>query len=321
MVELKNTFAELALEALGTKCHIIFADFTNSAISEATDLVKSQLERYDLIFSVHRSDSEATRVNIASSSTMAVSDEFALLVSLYKEKYVASDHKIDLTAGFDLLDLYRRFNPLVEEACNKDFFRRIDFSDVSVVLASDDSSAQLSRPVGAFLDFGGLGKAFIADRIASTLVASFSGGVLVNLGGDISTAGVVPYGGWNVKVTDDFSLDTAASGGSVRIFGGGIATSSIVTRTWDDSSGSKRLHIVGEGLKKSSIATVTAVGLSAFEANYYSLASLLMGDNAVPFLIKSRVPSLVRSLDGRGLAVSGWPMKSEDSENNLIGVN
>ncbi|MDA8197386.1 MAG: FAD:protein FMN transferase [Actinomycetota bacterium] len=316
-----SSFAELAFEALGTKCHIIFYQYGDEAISSASSIVRSEISRYDEIFSVYRHDSEITHVNISSDSRLLVSREFAELTSMYIDSYTSSGGIIDPAMGFELIDLYRRYNSRIDELSSNGFFRGVDFKEVSVDLPISSSESWISRPVGMFLDFGGLGKSYIADRIASLLAAQFSGGVLVNLGGDIATGGTVPQGGWNIKVTDDFSLDPTAPGGSICIFGGGLATSSLVTRRWSDSRGDERLHIIGEGVKSSSIATVSAVAKSAFDANFYSLGALLMGEQAVPWLIRKQVPSLVRTSDGRGFAVSGWPTNSKSSDMNLIGAS
>ncbi len=316
-----SDFAEMNFEALGTRCHVIFYGTAYANNKLARDFVLSEIERYDAIFSVYRSDSEITRVNVSNSQTLTTSRDFAELTALYIEKYRSSNGLVDPTKGFELIELYRSSNPLVAIGQESHFFRSVNFGEFSVKLTPHSDTGQIRRPVGAFMDFGGLGKAWIADRVANLLITEYGGGVLVNLGGDIATDGQVPPDGWTIKVTDDFSLDATAPGWSVRIFGGGLATSSTATRRWRDSSGNERLHVVGENIEKSTIVTVTAVGVCAFEANYQSLSALVAGDGAVPWLMRSKTPSLVRTLDGRGLAVSGWPTTGEITKDDLIGAN
>ncbi|MDA8277113.1 MAG: FAD:protein FMN transferase [Actinomycetota bacterium] len=321
MTAFNSTFAEAKFEALGTKCHVILFGLGPYEVDAATTTVQQEVDRYDSIFSVYRSDSEITKVNVSQIRTIAVSCDFAQLTSVYLEKYSSSGGLIDPTTGYELIELYARSNPLVAQLNVEKHFRPVGFEEFSVDLTEGAAEAQLTRPIGAFLDFGGLGKAWIADRIAGTLTSNFGGGVLVNLGGDIATSGAVPSSGWTIKITDDFSLDPSAPGGSVQIFGGGVATSSLVTRRWSDGFGKARLHVVGTDLETSSIVTVTAVGVSALEANYHSLSALILRDGAVPWLIRRRTPALVRTIDGRGLAVSGWPTSSEASDDHLIGAN
>ena len=52
------------------------------------------------------------------------------------------------------------------------------------------------------LDLGATAKAIAADRCAARVTETTGSGVLVNLGGDIATAGPAPEGGWQVLVSD-----------------------------------------------------------------------------------------------------------------------
>ena len=58
-------------------------------------------------------------------------------------------------------------------------------------------------PTGVVLDLGATAKAIAADRCAERVHRATGSGVLINLGGDIATAGPAPDGGWQVLVQDD----------------------------------------------------------------------------------------------------------------------
>ena len=58
-------------------------------------------------------------------------------------------------------------------------------------------------PRGVVLDLGATAKAVAADRCAQRVHTATGSGVLINLGGDIATAGTAPAGGWQVLVHDD----------------------------------------------------------------------------------------------------------------------
>jgi thiamine biosynthesis lipoprotein len=83
-------------------------------------------------------------------------------------------------------------------------------------------------PAGVRLDLGATAKALAADRAAARALATASAatGVLVNLGGDIATAGAAPPGGWAVRVADSHSAAPDAPGQELRITSGGLSTSS-----------------------------------------------------------------------------------------------
>ena len=57
-------------------------------------------------------------------------------------------------------------------------------------------------PPGVVLDLGATAKAIAADRCADRVHRATGSGVLINLGGDIATAGAAPDGGWQVLVHD-----------------------------------------------------------------------------------------------------------------------
>src|SRR5439155_22563281 len=66
-------------------------------------------------------------------------------------------------------------------------------------LRFDDRARTLQLPRGVEIDLGSTGKALAADLAAkAALESSGARGVLVSLGGDISTAGEAPEGGWQV---------------------------------------------------------------------------------------------------------------------------
>ena len=68
-------------------------------------------------------------------------------------------------------------------------------------------------PPGVVLDLGATAKAIAADRCADRVHRATGSGVLINLGGDIATAGPAPDGGWQVLVHDDAD-DPAEFGGA-----------------------------------------------------------------------------------------------------------
>src|SRR5205823_3869810 len=74
----------------------------------------------------------------------------------------------------------------------------------------------------------------------AALESSGARGVLVSLGGDISTAGEAPEGGWQVLVGDDSGAPPDADGEVIALHAGAIATSSTSVRRW--TRGSVALH-------------------------------------------------------------------------------
>ncbi len=167
-------------------------------------------------------------------------------------------------------------------------------------------AGRISTPRGTLLDFGATAKAHAADTIANLLSAALPGGFLVNLGGDIATAGPAPDGGWRVGIE-------AADGGIrqvVAIIDQGIATSSTQLRRWQTDAGTVH-HIVDPrtGRTASSVwAHVTCVASNALEANTASTASIVLGEEAPAWLERHGVAARLERVDGSVVLTAGWPL-------------
>ncbi len=166
-------------------------------------------------------------------------------------------------------------------------------------------AGRISTPRGTVLDFGATAKAHAADTIAHLLSAALPGGFLVNLGGDIATAGPAPDGGWRVGIE-------AADGGIrqvVAIIDQAIATSSTQLRRWQTDAGTVH-HIIDPrtGRTASSVwAHATCVASSALEANTASTASIVLGEEAPAWLNRNGVAARLERPDGSVVLTSDWP--------------
>jgi FAD:protein FMN transferase len=168
---------------------------------------------------------------------------------------------------------------------------------------------RVSVPRGAVLDFGATAKAHAADTLAALLADSLPGGFLVNLGGDVATAGPAPDGGWQVGVE--------AADGSVRqvvaVTDQGVATSSTQLRRWATSTGTAH-HIVDPrtGLTAPTVwAMVTCIAVTALEANTASTASIILGEDAPAWLTGRGVAARLERPDGSVVHTPGWPRATE----------
>jgi thiamine biosynthesis lipoprotein len=130
----------------------------------------------------------------------------------------------------------------------------------------------------------------------------------VSLGGDIRCD--APPGssgpGWPVRVTE---RPGEGPGQTVRLAGGGLATSSTTVRRWGNG-GLVRHHIVDPrtGLPTTGPwRTVTATGPTCVAANTASTAALVLGDRAVPWLKGRLVTARLVSDSGAIRTVGAWP--------------
>jgi thiamine biosynthesis lipoprotein len=165
----------------------------------------------------------------------------------------------------------------------------------------------LTVPAGVLLDLGATAKAIAADRCARRVVETTGSGVLVNLGGDIATAGPVPAGGWQVLVCDgDDEPQCQVSIGSEV----GLATSSTIHRRWQRAGGQLNHHILDPRSGRSADPvwrTVTAAAGSCVDANTLTTAAVVRGYRALDWLRGLGVTARLVDRDRTVHTVGPWP--------------
>lgn len=144
-------------------------------------------------------------------------------------------------------------------------------------------------------------------REPSSVVAADRGtGVLVNLGGDIATAGPAPEGGWRVLVQD--SDDDPASHVTIGT-DTGLATSSTRRRRWW-RAGAAHHHIVDPRTGASAEPVWRSVSVAAdscLAANSVSTAAIVRGRRAPAWISALGVPARLVDADGQERTIGGWP--------------
>lgn len=140
----------------------------------------------------------------------------------------------------------------------------------------DDEAGTVTRPPGARLDTGGVGKGLAADLIAAELRGYQR--FVVDCGGDIRIGGagalVNPY---------DVSVEHPLTGERVYVLKlgpGGVATSGLNVRIWCDADGHYRHHLLDPSTGEpawTGLIGATALGATAVEAETLAKAALLSG--------------------------------------------
>jgi thiamine biosynthesis lipoprotein len=173
-----------------------------------------------------------------------------------------------------------------------------------------DAELRLLRlPAGTALDLGATAKALAADRAARAAAAAAGCGVLVGLGGDLSTAGPAPDGGWRIAVADDHAGPAEAGAPVVTVRSGGLATSGTTVRAWE-RGGRRRHHIIDPATGDSApeiwrTASVAAAG--CVDANTASTAAIVLGERAADWLRDTGLPARLVRADGAVVRLNGWP--------------
>ncbi len=160
-------------------------------------------------------------------------------------------------------------------------------------------------PSDVSIDLGSTGKAWASDLIAQSVAEEVGDGVLVSLGGDVST---VPLrgGDWPVAISERPGAEPEQV---IGLSGGGLATSSTLVRRWS-SNGVERHHLLDPRTGAPVLGpwrTVTATGSSCVSANAASTAALVLGEAAVAWLEDRRIPARLVDTDGHVTPLNGWP--------------
>jgi thiamine biosynthesis lipoprotein len=164
-------------------------------------------------------------------------------------------------------------------------------------------------PAGIHLDLGATAKAWAADRAARAVADGTGAGVLVSLGGDISTCGSTPAGGWRVFVTDDHRSDFSAPGQTVSIACGGLATSGTAVRRWRHA-GHPQHHIIDPATQApvaDTWRTASVAAADCVDANIASTAALVRAGSAPQWLQEQGLPARLVDEAGRVCTLGAWP--------------
>jgi thiamine biosynthesis lipoprotein len=297
----------LSWHALGTTAGVHVTDSAKLAL--AGDALAEELDAIDRACSRFRNDSELARLNAAGGDPFPASNLLFEAVAVARRAARVSGGAVDPTVGRALRAIgYDR--DFAEIAASKTPVRlRVESVAGWRVVRLDRERRTIRVPDGVELDLGATAKALAADRAAARAHAAAGCGVLVNLGGDVAIAGAPPDGGWTVLVTDDHSNGPEAKGETVRLFDGGLATSSTSVRRWATTGGASH-HIVDPttGLSaRETWRTVSVAAGSCVDANVATTTAIVRGEPAPGWLEALGLPGRLVRPAGAVVRVGAWP--------------
>ncbi len=188
-------------EALGTSVALQVSD--PAALAQARLLVEQELAEIDRTCSRFREDSELTRVNEAGGRPVRVDPLLVEAVGVALRAAQLTDGDVDPTIGA-ALELagydrdWRLLAPAGESSTKEPPRIRAHVRAGWRTVELDPERLTIRVPAPIRLDLGATAKALAADRAAKAAAQATGAGVLVSLGGDISTCGEAPLGGWHI---------------------------------------------------------------------------------------------------------------------------
>lgn len=300
---------------LGTRCTVMGTGPGDIRLAAA--LVQGELALLDRTCSRFRSDTELAEVTRGRWSEVS-----ALLFSLISAAIRSaelSDGAVDPTVDLarlgydrDLSLVQLRYSPAEDRRAGP-----LVLTPGWRGIGLNASSSQVFLPEGVDLDLGSSAKAWAADQAATTCAEVFGDGFLVNLGGDIATAGPGPADGWQVMIEESAGTFGAGqdlgAGPVVSLHHGGLATSSTVSRTWRQG-GRLRHHIIDPSTGEPAEPvwrTVSVAAASAELANTASTAAVVFGEQAPLWLTERGIAARLAPTHGPVRYTCGWPVDRE----------
>jgi thiamine biosynthesis lipoprotein len=322
-------------QALGTSVELLVSD--GDALTRARAILERQLDEVDRACSRFREDSELTRVNARAGRIVRVDPLLIEAIELALRAAELTDGDVDPTvgtalvlAGYDRdMELLDCVSPATNDTHTGTCPSPVTEPCVRAKLLTGWRTVELDRerctlriPRGVKLDLGATAKAWATDRAANAIHEAVGCGVLVSLGGDISTAGPAPSGedrgrgvpaSWHIHITDDHRSGPDAPGQTIAIVGGGLATSSTTVRRWRHR-GQTMHHIIDPsiGVPAEEVwRTVSVAASDCANANIAATAAIVRGARAPGWLAELGLPARLVDREGYVRTVGDWPCEGE----------
>ena len=278
-----------------------------AVLGAACGELKALMDRVDKAASRFRPDSELSIVNNRAGALVPVS---RLLVDLVDVSLVAasmSGGAVDPTVGpaviaagydDDIEAVRRRFPQATGESGPVPGWQSVQLNR---------KLALLGVPKECALDLGATAKAWTADRAALVLSKRYGCAVLVEIGGDLRTAGK-PNNPWVITVAER----AGDPGVLVTLAHGGLTTSTRTVRRWQTPTGYAH-HVIDPRSGQPAdgpYRTASVWAPTAVRANTFSTALVATGEAALGRLTLAGHPARLVADDGEITELSGWPSAS-----------
>jgi FAD:protein FMN transferase len=271
----------------------IYSENAASA-QKIADLAIAEVARIEAKYSRYRDDSVLSKINqSAGLHATTVDTETAALLDYAEACYAQSDGLFDISSG--VLRRAWNFNEarIPGKAEIVALLKHVGWEKISW------HRPALSLPAGMEIDFGGIGKEYAADRVASVCLEHRVQHGFVNLGGDIRVFGPHPDGApWLIGIAHPRRDDRVLA--SLAIPRGAIATSGDYERYFE-IDGQRYCHILNpkSGYPISGLQAVTVITPLCTVAGSLCTIAMLKGNEGVDFLKAQEMPWMAVDANGR----------------------
>jgi len=253
-----------------------------AALDSVARAAIDDVQRIERKYSRYRDDSVTSAINRgAGGPPLAIDTETAALLGYAQTCFEQSQGRFDITAGALRAAWDFKREPPVRPDPGKLQATLANIGWAAVEWSS--TTIRLPRP-GMQVDFGGIGKEYAADRVATIAQECYARHGCVNLGGDVRVWGGRPDGSaWRVGIRHPRAHEAAMAG--VDLHDGAVATSGDYER-YVDIDGKRYCHIIDArtGEPVSAWRSVSVVAPLAIVAGSYATIAMLMQRDAQAWL-------------------------------------
>jgi thiamine biosynthesis lipoprotein len=252
----------------------------------AVDECEKEIYRLEKLFSATDPESDISKINDSAGEWIKVSPDTLELMRISLEFSGTTSGNFDITThralknwGFTTGE-YRM--PSKEEIDS--LIQLIDYNGVDI----DKESVRIKE--GQQIDFGGIAKGYLADRLVDMASKNGVGSAVISLGGNVAVIGKNKEGNlWRVGIQDP--VNTADYFGVVSVTDTSVVTSGSYMRYFE-KDGTVYHHIIDPFTgypAKSGLLSMTIICKSSTKADALSTALFVMGkDNALEYWEKTK---------------------------------
>lgn len=267
---------------------------------------------YEKLFSRTIESSEVSKINMAKGEAVNVSPETIFVLETAIDYARKSDGAFDISIGavselweFDSENSNASL-PLQTDIDK--YLPTVNYENIQLL----EDSVRLGNP-DTKLDFGGIAKGYIADKMADYLTENKVSAAIIDLGGNVVTVGSKSSGEpWNVGVKNPFpdvGEEFNAVLGSIKISGRkSIGTSGVYER-YLTYEGERYHHILDPQTGfpvETDLAGVTAVTDMSIDGEGVTTTCILMGSKgAQTFLEENGIQAVLVKNDGTIITTAG----------------
>ena len=274
---------------------------------QVADEILVLCKNYENLFSKTVEGSDVWRINHAAGQPVKVSQDTLNILEITNRFSLLSDGAFDITVApiVALWDFTGGSQKMPDAETVAKLLPLVGYDRIKI------DGDMVTLPEGMAIDFGGIAKGYIADRIAEYCRGNGVNSAIINLGGNVIVLGEKPNGDpWKVGVQNP-QADTGTSIAAVSIRNKSVVTSGIYERGFT-VNGVRYHHLFDPKTgwpAQNELASVTIISDSSADGDALSTSCFVLGLEKGMALVESLegIEAVFITRDNEIITSSGFP--------------